>query len=238
MTSKLLDPPSAAEVERSLAPLENGDRLTRDEFERRWDAMPEVKRAELIDGVVFMPSPVRYDQHGSPHWLFQGWTFLYGAQTPGVGGADNTSVRLDLDNMPQPDTLLRILAECGGQSVVDAQGYLSGGPELAGEVTASKTSLDLHSKLHVYRRHSVREYVVWRVLDRAVDWFVLRGGTYEPLVPGSDGIIRSEVFPGLWLDPNALFDQKMKRLLEVLQLGIASDEHAAFVKRLGYQEKP
>jgi Uma2 family endonuclease len=230
MSPTLLDP--APNARTLICPLENGDRLTRGEFERRWDAMPEIKQAELIEGIVYMPSPVRYDQHGRPHSLFQAWTTWYEAETPGVEAADNTSIRLDLENMPQPDTVLRILAECGGQSLIDADGYLSGGPELAGEIAASTSSMDLHHKLHVYRRHRVREYVVWRVLDEALDWFVLRSGNYEPLAPGNDGVYRSEIFPGLWLDPPALIGRDAKRILEVLRLGMATEEHASFVKRL------
>lgn len=217
-----------------IPPLENGDRLTRDEFERRWEAMPHIKSAELIEGTVHMPSPVRLDHHGHPHALLQGWTFCYEAATPGVQAADNTSVRLDLDNMPQPDTILRILAECGGQAVVDTDGYLAGGPELAAEVAASSASIDLHAKFHVYRRNMVREYIVWRVLDKAVDWFVLRGGKYELLPKESDGYFHSEVFPGLWLDPAALVNRQANRVVEVLQQGLMTEAHALFVERLNH----
>src|SRR5437763_6954003 len=82
-------------------PLENGDRLTREEFERRYDAMPDLKKAELIEGVVFMPSPVRIRRHSGPHADIGTWAGIYRAHTPGVGIGDNGSVRLDEDNMPQ-----------------------------------------------------------------------------------------------------------------------------------------
>jgi hypothetical protein len=69
------------------------------------------------------------------------------------------------------------------------------------------------------------------VWDEAVDWFVLRGGRFEPL-PLAEGIYRSEVLPGLWLDPAAVVRGDLARVLQVLQQGLASPEHAAFVARL------
>jgi hypothetical protein len=194
--------------------------------------MPHLKKAELLKGTVHMPSPVRNEQHGEPHLTLNGWLFLYIVATPGVRGADNTTVRLGPEDEPQPDVLLRIERERGGHSFVDADGYLQGAPELAAEVTASSASYDLHVKLEVYREHGVREYLVWRVEDRAVDWLALRDDRYEPLAPRADGILCSEVFPGLWLDPEALIGGDSPRLVAVLQEGIASPEHAAFVERL------
>jgi Uma2 family endonuclease len=220
------------ELENALSLLENGDRLTRAEFERRYEAMPHLKKAELIEGVVYVPSPVRYLQHGSPHAQLVGWLVQYAAQTPGVGVADNTSVRLDLDNEPQPDALLLIDPACGGQSRRSADDFIEGAPELVAEVASSSVSYDLHAKLHVYRRNGVREYVVWRVLNREIDWFVLRAGQYERLSLDANGLLRSEVFAGLWLDPAALVQGNLARVLAVVQQGIASSEHAAFVARL------
>jgi Uma2 family endonuclease len=152
--------------------------------------------------------------------------------TPGVRGGDNSTVRLDLDNEPQPDALLFIEPSCGGQVVMSADGYIEGAPELVAEVAASSAAIDLHTKLRVYRRNGVREYVVWRVLDRAIDWFVLRQGQYDPLPLSLDGFYQSEVFPGLWLDPEALIRSDMVTVLQELQQGIASPEHTAFVARL------
>jgi Uma2 family endonuclease len=138
---------------------------------------------------------------------------------------------LDGDNEPQPDTFLLILPEYGGQTRRDGR-YVAGGPEWAGEVTASSVSYDLFEKKEVYRRNGVLEYVVWRVEDRAIDWFVLHDGNYVRLEPGPDGIFRSEVFPGLWLDVEALLAGNMRRVLEVVEQGVATLEHAEFVKRL------
>jgi Uma2 family endonuclease len=212
--------------------LENGDRLTRAEFERRYEAVPHLKKAELIEGVVYVPSPVRHRQHGSPHAQLIGWLVQYAANTPGVEVGDNSSVRLDLDNEPQPDALLFIDPACGGQVRISDDGMLEGAPELVAEVASSSVSYDLHAKLHVYRRNGVREYLVWRVLEREIDWFVLRAGQYERMLGDAQGLLRSEVFPGLWLDPAALVRGDLATVLAIVQQGLASPEHAAFVTRL------
>jgi len=212
--------------------LENGDRLTRAEFERRYEAMPHLKKSELIEGVVHMPSPVTYRKHARPHLHLNGWLVHYLAATPGVDGGDNASLRLDLDNEPQPDGFLMVLPSHGGQARVDEDDYIAGAPELVAEVASSSVSYDLHAKLHVYRRSGVREYLVWQVREQAIDWLALREGQYEPLAPGADGILRSEVFPGLWLDPTALLRGDIATVLRVLDAGLASPEHPEFVARL------
>ncbi len=216
----------------TLPPLENGDRLTRPEFERRYEAMPELKKAELIEGVVYMPSPVRHRRHSRPNYHLSTWVGYYETMTPGVEGGGNGTVRLDLDNEPQPDVYLMIAPEQGGQAKLSADDYLEGAPELVAEVASSSASYDLHVKLHVYRRSGVREYLVWRVLDGQIDWFVLREGQYEPLAPGSDGNLKSTVFPGLWLDPSALLSGDLARVLAVVGEGCGTAEHQAFVKAL------
>lgn len=218
-----------------LPPLEPGDQLTRDEFERRYEAMPQQKKAELIEGEVTMPSPVRLRQHGAPHADLITWLGVYRAHTGGVRVGDNTSIRLDLDNEPQPDAALLILPEHGGQAQIDAEDYVVGGPEWLGEIAASSASIDLNKKLRVYRRNRVQEYVVWRVGDQAVDWFVLRGSEFDRLAVDADGIYRSSVFPGLWLQSPALVAGDMLKVLKTLEQGIAAPEHAEFVSRL---EKP
>jgi Uma2 family endonuclease len=213
-------------------PLEPGDHLTRDEFERRYEAMPGLKKAELIEGVVYIPSAVRLVQHGSPHADLITWLGVYEAHTSGVRGGDTTTVRLDPNNEFQPDALMILDPACGGQVVLSIDGYVEGPPELVAEVAASSAAIDLHTKLRVYRRNRVQEYLVWRVLDRALDWFVLRQGQYDQLPLSPAGFYRSEVFPGLWLDPEALIRSDLAAVLRVLQQGIASPEHAAFVARL------
>ena len=217
--------------------LEPGDRLTRAEFERRYEAMPDIKKAELIEGVVYMPSPVRMDVHGAPHADLLAWLATYRAATPGVSAGDNATLVLDNDNMPQPDGLLMIDAACGGQATIDSKGYIEGPPELIAEIASSTVSIDLHDKLHVYRRNGVRQYIAWRVLDRAIDWFILRDGEYVLLAPGADGVLRSEVFPGLWLNASAMLNGKLDAVLATLQQGIATPEHQDFVTWLASREK-
>lgn len=215
---------------RQLLPLEPGDRLTRPEFERRYEAMPHLKKAELIEGIVYVPSRVRHEGHGRQHSVLNYWLSVYGTSTPGGEVSDNATVRLDLDNEPQPDLLLRIVS--GGQSHVDSDGFISGAPELVAEITSSSASYDLHQKMTVYRRHGVREYIVWRVLEHAIDWFVLRDGRYEPIHMDEAGVVRSEVFPGLWLDAAAMLRGDMATVLKVLAEGLTSHKHEEFVANL------
>lgn len=212
--------------------LENGDRLKRGEFEQRFDAMPELKKAELIKGVVYMASPVRRKKHGKPHLFINAWIGTYLAATPGTDAADNSSVRVDEDNMPQPDADLRIEEECGGQSYVDEDDYLQNVPELVIEVASSTASYDLHDKLEMYLLNGAKEYLVWRVIDKQIDWFVSQAGTYVRLQPDEHGIIASTIFPGLRLAVNAMLAGDLATVFAELQKGIASDEHQAFVAQL------
>ena len=221
-----------------IPPLQNGDRLTAGEFERRYDAMPDLHNAQLIEGVVHMPSPVSYRGHCNPHFNLIGWLSLYTTGTPGVEGGDNGTLRLDLDNAPQPDAFLIVLPSHGGQARIDADDYIVGAPELVAEVSATTASIDFHSKLNAYRRNGVREYIVWRVFDRTIDWFILREGRYDPLAPAGDLLYRSEACPGLWLDPAALIRGDMPAVARAAQLGLASAEHAAFVERLQAAARP
>lgn len=212
--------------------LENGDRLTRREFERRYATRPDIKKAELIEGVVYMSAAVRLTSHGEPHSLAIAWLVNYCASTPGVRTADNATVRLDLDNEPQPDVLLRIEPRAGGQSHVSDDDYLEGAPELVVEIAAGSVSYDLHDKLRVYRRNGVREYVVWRIHDRQIDWFVLEDDEYRRLEPDADRVLHSTVFPGLRLAVEALLTGDVAAVLAELRQGLDTDEHADFVKRL------
>jgi Uma2 family endonuclease len=216
----------------AIPPLENGDRLTRAEFERRYDAMPGLKKAELIEGFVYMPSPVGVHRHGRPHTRIITWLGSYEANTPGVLSAANASARLDLDNMPQPDALLLIEPKHGGQSRISEDDYVEGAPELVAEVSSSTASFDLYTKLEVYRRNGVREYVVWRVRDQMIDWFVLRNGEFIRLDPDENGHYLSVVFPGLWLDAAAIIRGDLATVLELVRQGVASPDHNKFVEHL------
>ncbi len=216
-----------------IPPLVHGDRLTRAEFERRYDAMPHLKKAELIEGVVSMPPPVSLGEHAGPHANLVTWLGTYEAFTPGVMGAAEGSVRLGASSMPQPDAMLFIRPAHGGRVRISADDYVEGGPELVVEVAASSIPLDTGPKLQLYQRYDVQEYIVWRVPDGEIDWFVRRGGQYTRLPPDAAGIYRSEVFPGLWLDAAALVRRDLGRVLSLLQQGLASPEHADFVAQLG-----
>jgi Uma2 family endonuclease len=193
-------------------PLENGDFLTRDEFERRYEASPHIKKAELIDGVVFVASPV-YKDHSGPHFKINTWLGVYASTRAGVEGHDNQSVRLGADDELQPDLLLRYV---DGLSTFNDEGLLAGTPELVIEVAASSASLDMHAKRRAYERAGVPEYLVWRTLDRRVDWFVLREGKYVPIVPRAGGVMESTVFPGLRLSESVLVEGSLSDLLALL----------------------
>lgn len=232
MTAPSIVPSPAPFTLPRMPPLENGDHLTRAEFERRYNAMPHVKKAELLEGVVHVASAVRWNQHASPHANLLTWLGVYQAFTPGVQVGDSGSIRLDMDNEPQPDGTMIVKPEFGGQVKLSPDDYVEGAPELAAEISTSSASIDLNTKLRVYRRNQVREYVVWRIYDRAIDWFSLRQGRYDPLEVNATGIYQSQVFSGLWLDPAALTRFDLATVLQVLQQGLASPEHAAFVAKL------
>lgn len=216
----------------TIPPLENGDRLNRYEFERRYNAMPNVKKAELIEGIVYMPAALRFKSHGQPHGRIMTWLGIYEAMTPGVALGDAPTVLLDLDNEPQPDAVLLIDEEAGGQARLSEDDYIEGAPELVVEIAASSVAIDLHAKKQAYRRNGVKEYVVWQVLDQTISWFYLDKGEYLDLCVDTDGTIRSRVFPGLWLAVADLLAGNMQRVLAVLQEGVQSPEHVAFVEKL------
>ncbi|MEC4984374.1 MAG: Uma2 family endonuclease [Oscillatoria sp. PMC 1068.18] len=212
-----------------IPPLENGDRLNRIEFERRYAAMPHLKKAELIEGVVYVPAALRFRSHGQPHGQIMTWLGVYQAFTPKVALGDNSTVRLDLDNAPQPDAVLMIDR---GQTRISSDDYIEGAPELVVEIAASSVAYDLYDKKRAYRRNGVQEYLVWRVYDRELDWFSLEAGEYLKLEPDSDGIMRSQVFPGLWLATSQLLSGEMKEVLAILQRGLDSAPHQEFCQRL------
>ncbi|MGH7137217.1 MAG: Uma2 family endonuclease [Pirellulales bacterium] len=214
-----------------VPPLEMGDHLTRAEFERRYDAMPDLKKAELIEGVVYIPSRAAA-HYGQARILLAGWVGNYLVQTPELEAADNTTIRFDDLNEPQPDVLLALQPVVGGRLHIDEDGYYAGSPEFIAEIAASSVSYDLHAKLRVYQREEVREYLVWRTRDGEIDWFRLDEGKYVPIVANEAGIVKSTVFPGLWLDRAALLRCDLMRVFAVLQEGLASPEHASFVQSL------
>jgi hypothetical protein len=231
--------------EKPILPLREGDRLTREEFELRYDASPDVLKAELINGVVHIEAskakakatampPVSNQGHAFPHFSLIGWLAAYQMATPGVEGSDNPSLRLpSVDNMPQPDCILRILPSHGGQASDDPDDMLAGAPELVAEVAASSAPLDLGPKFDVYERDGVCEYVVWRPAYQTIDWFRRnRAGRFVSMRRDGKGLLKRKAFPGLWLDPQALLARNMTIVSRVIRRGIASPEHAAFVAKL------
>ncbi len=203
----------------SLSPLtilENGDRLNRDEFERRYSAS-NIKKAELVEGIVYVASPLRFTSYGKPHSQIIGWLVTYQSMVAGLEVGIEPTVRLDNENEPQPDA---VLFRLGGNAQIDADGYITGAPELIAEIAASTVSYDLHSKKLAYERNGVKEYIVWRTLEQQIDWFILENGKYKNLNTDTDGIIRSQEFAGLWLDVNAILSNDMSVVLKTLQTGL------------------
>lgn len=208
--------------------LRPGDRLSQEEFHRRYQAYPEDAKFELVDGVVYMASPL-----GQPHALHNpeltGALWLYKAYTPGVEALENATTILGLASEPQPDLALRIAPDWGGQSGMEGK-YVKGAPELLAEVADSSLALDLGQKKRDYRRAGVVEYIVWCVEERQLHWFDFAADT--KITPTRQGVLRSRVFPGLWIHRHALLERDSRRVIKVLQRGLASRAHAAFVKRL------
>ncbi len=214
----------------SLPPLKNGERLDQPDFHNRYEAMPPETRAELVGGVVYMPSPMQSD-HCDESRIVAGWLDSYQRLTPGIEGGDGGTIKLDLKAEPQPDHHLRIPANHGGQCRIDANGYITGAPELLVEIARSSRRFDLGKKKADYERTGAKEYVVIALDPHRIHWFIRRGSRFAELAPGPDGIFRSEAFPGLWLDANALFTHDRDRLYRVLRRGARTPEHAAFAAR-------
>jgi hypothetical protein len=223
---------STAEHPRRVAvpPLVEGDRLDQPEFHRRYEAMPPGTRAELIQGVVFMPSPAGHE-HGRAQVPALVWLSYYEENTLGVEVLDNASTVLGPESEPQPDALLRVLAEYGGRTLTDRR-FLRGVPELIVEVSHTTRYTDLGPKRDEYERAGVLEYVVRALDPDQVLWHVLQDRCLTAVSPDADGLYRSRAFPGLWLDPAALLARDTRCLRAVLDQGIATAEHAAFVAQL------
>jgi Uma2 family endonuclease len=215
-------------------PLIAGDCLTRDEFIRRWEEMPELKRAELIGGIVYMPSPLSVS-HGSSDTLAGWWLQTYAMRTPGCEAGQNATWYM-LSDAPQPDAYLRLARECGGQSYVKND-FLYGAPELAVEISMSSSSYDLHQKKELYAKAGVKEYLAVLLKEKEVRWGRLVGEEFQNLDFWPDGTLRSLVFPGLWLDAQAMLDGDAARMLAALEKGLATPDHAEFVKRLAQRSQ-
>ena len=216
----------------NVLPLKHGERLTREEFERRYEAMPYLKKAELIEGIVYMPSPVRIDFHGRPHAQIMAWLGAYWIATSGVDLADNSTVYLDSNNEHQPDALLRIEPAQGGRSRIIDEGYVEGAPELIVEIAGTSVDYDLQEKLEVYRRCGVQEYIVWQTQDGRLDWFQFINEEYVVFAPNAEEVIESQIFPGLRLAVAALLAEDRAKVSSELQAGLQTTIHAVFVEQL------
>ncbi len=225
------EPEPSAQGEKMLPPLEAGDHLDRPTFHERYLAMPEGTRAELIGGTVYVPSPTK-GRHGRFNSFVDRWLGHYEEATPGTEAYTNVSNLMGPENEPQPDACLLIVPTHGGQTS-DKDDWIVGAPELIVEVASSTESIDLHGKKADYEKCGVKEYVVVALRQKRVFWFSNRDDVFVELPPGPDGIFRSVVFPGLWLDPAALLAGNMARVRQALDAGLATPEHAAFVARLG-----
>ena len=214
--------------------LHSGDRMTREEFHRIYESMPEDFRAELVGGVVFVASPLKIG-HGRNHAFLVSVFCEYEDATPGVEMSDHTTVCLGDDAEPQPDLYMRILPEFGGQSKTSAEDYVEGAPELIAEVALSNRSIDLNDKRKDYSRHGVLEYMVLSLREKKFRWFDLRRN--RELSIDTDGICRARCFPGLWIDVEALLCQNRKRLMRTLKQGQKSPEYAVFVAKLAAAQR-
>ncbi len=220
-------PPTLADQERPQ--LHSGDRMSREEFHRIYSRMPEGFRAELVGGVVYVASPLKRS-HGTHHALLGTVFGVYSARTTGVESGDNATIKLGDEGEPQPDLYLRILELFGGQSWTTEDDYVAGAPELLAEIALSSRSIDLHAKYDDYRTYGVKEYLVACLTTRTLHAFDLQADSEYSLE--ADGIYRSRMFPGLWIDGNALFAGDGARLLDTVGRGLESPEHAAFVQEL------
>lgn len=216
-------------------PLQPGDNLTRAEFLRIWEQHPEIKFAELLGGVVYMPSPLTR-QHGTTDNRAAGWLWVYHAHTPGTESGCNATTLMADDETPQPDDYLRILPEHGGQSGNEGK-YVSGSPELIAEICVSSATYDLNQKLGLYERANVQEYLAILIQEQEIRWHRLTSKGYKLLAPAEKMIWKSKIFPGLWLDGKAMLDGDAAKVLAVLQKGLKSPEHAAFVRKLAKKKK-
>lgn len=229
----------SAQAKRQVPHLENGDCLDAEEFLRRWDAMPELKQAELINGVVFMNAAQRYTVHGNPAGRLYSWLAFYLANTPGVEfGVETTVALLKGPSFVQPDACLFLPSHAGGRCQINEDGLLNGPPELVVEIAASSASRDLHQKKVLYEQAGVQEYIVWDVYGENLLWFLNQSGAFQQQTPDTDGILESHVFPGLWLNPAALLAGKLKEVRATVEMGTAQPEHAAFVKELESKSQP
>lgn len=226
--------PTSSTLTNRIPPLANGDHLTADEFCRRWNAMPELKHAELLGGRVYMNPPISAESHSLPHGRIVVWLWHYAIATDGTQFFDETSAHFGPGDLPQPDAVLRIKESHGGNSRL-IRGDLHGAPELIVEVSSSSERRDLGIKKQRYAANGVQEYLIWLVAKRKFVWFSLQEGEYVELEQLRSGIVKSRVFPGLWLDTKGMLADNWPKILATLRNGMESPESVEFAKRLKSQ---
>lgn len=215
-STQLLEPASTQRSRHPVAtPLENGEHLTVVEFLARYEAAKDLRKCQLIEGAVHMPSPVRADFHAEPDNLIQFWLASYAYSRTGLKAYTNATLLLDQENAPQPDAILCTAPKAHHRVWLNKKGYLCGSPELVCEISASTRSIDMHEKKRAYRRAGISEYLVWLTEENSVAWFHLTAGDYQ-LLPTTKGLIHSKSFPGLVLDAKALLKRDGAKLVAAL----------------------
>jgi Uma2 family endonuclease len=213
--------------------LENGDVLTKEEFLCRWEDTPEIRHAELLEGVVYVNSAAISTRHGRPQGIILRWLYEYESHTPNAEVFPPVTSILSDEDVPEPDAVMYIDHPKHGNCQIEEKGYLEGAPELVVEIAASSSSKDLHVKKRVYQKAGVKEYIVWRTVRPGFDWFVLKEGEYVSLMADpNDGYLKSCAFPGLWMDLEALLSMDKRKVIERMQASFNTSEHRDFVAKL------
>ncbi len=222
------------ELTTEIPPLVHGERLDADEFLRRYENMPDLKKAELIDNIVYlMSSPVSLNRHGVPHAHLLTWANTFAINTPHIIAADNATVRMNEDNAPQPDVLMFIEPAAGGQSASGEKDYLYGAPEFAAEISHTTVHFDKEEKREVFERAGVLSYLIWDTENSRIDWLERQSAKDKfTALTTEDNIYQSAVFPGLWLNAQAMLEGRYQEVVATLQKGLDSAGHADFVARL------
>lgn len=219
-----------APVRKFIPPLENGDLLHSCEFLRRYDRMPELKKAELVNGQVFMGHHVLASLHGAPHGMVSMLLGYFSAYTPGTTSYSRPTLVVDEGNVFQPDCVLCI--NNSGRTWANEDDLLCGAPELVFEVSVGSTSLDVLAKKQVCERLGVLDYVVWCTLDARLHWFHREGERFVETKPNTAGLLCSRSLPGLQTPVADLLALNGLKVMTCLEEGLATPAHAEFVRSL------
>jgi hypothetical protein len=224
--------PVTTPPKRFVPPFENGDRLDQKTFHDLYERTPFRFRAELVDGIVYLkiPKPVRLRRR--PRLSLSVWLGAYEAETEGVQIAMHATNILIDRNETHPYQTVIVDPALGGRTSINADDFVEGGAELLVEIAERSCSLPYHKKFEQYQKANVREYIIVNLESRNFNWFTNTANGFQPIKPNADGIMKSRVLPGLWLDREATLNDNNKRVRAVLDSGLASPEHAKFVTKL------